>query len=295
MGWTAVEPLSPGFFQIDPSVMTLDAEGNRVFHAGAGGASKALIKKIWLAAKQTVKDAVQATIKAFVKKDVAVKISDEVGEDLTAQAMKNVDKKTFPSGMTGEELSKQNPGSWMAAVKRETGDLASKQIDDLAESTKGGLKDVVGEGGEITLRKGGAEVTEVGVKEVPESLVDDVVPTKELSPRGKALKDSADKLTQKGLFYGALATTAVIILTPLTEALGEGFGDVVDNLTGEPCQEIDDAEEKDRCEDKAQQKLLLVGAAGVGLVGLFGALIITRLIPKAKTDTDGDGIADKDE
>ena len=289
MGWTAVEPLSPGFFQIDPSAIQLDAEGNRVFHAGAGGASKALIKKIWLAAKQTVKDVVQATIKAFVKKDVAVKISDEVGEDLTAQAIKNVDKKTFPSGMTGEELSKQNPGSWMAAVKRETGDLASKQIDDLAESTKGGLKEVVGEGGEITLKKGGAEVTEVGVKEVPETLIDEVVPvkpTKELSPRGKALKDSADKLTQKGLLYGALATTAVIILSPLTEALGDGFGDVVDNLTGEPCKEIDDAEERERCEDKAQQKLLMVGAAGVGLVGLFGALIITRLIPKAKTDED---------
>jgi len=289
MGWTAVEPLSPGFFQIDPSVIQLDAEGNRVFHTGAGGASKALIKKIWLAAKQTVKDAVQATIKAFVKKDVAVKISDEVGEDLTAQAIKNVDKKTFPSGMTGEELSKQNPGSWMAAVKRETGDLASKQIDDLAESTKGGLKEVVGDGGEITLKKGGAEVTEVGVKEVPETLIDEalpVKPTKELSPRGKALKDSADKLTQKGLLYGALATTAVMILSPLTEALGEGFGDLVDNVTGEPCKEIDDAEERERCEDKAQERLLLVGAAGVGLAGLFGALIITRLIPKAKTDED---------
>ena len=33
MGWTAVEPLSPGFFQIDPSVIQLDAEGNRVFHS----------------------------------------------------------------------------------------------------------------------------------------------------------------------------------------------------------------------------------------------------------------------
>ncbi len=295
MGWTAVEPLSPGFFQIDPSVIQLDAEGNRVFYAGAGSASKALIKKIWLAAKQTVKDVVQATVKAFVKSDVAVKISDEVGEDLTAQAIKNVDKKTFPSGMTGEELSKQNPGSWMAAVKKETGDLASKQIDDLAESTKGGLKDVVGEGGEITLRKGGAEVTEVGVKEVPESLVDDVVPTKELSPRGKALKDSADKLTQKGLFYGALGTTAYFILSPVTEAFGDAIGDTVDNLTGEPCSTIEDSEEREVCQDKAQTRLLLVGAAGIGLIGLFGTLLITRLIPKAKTDTDGDGVADEDE
>jgi len=287
MGWTAVEPLSPGFFQIDPSVMTLDAEGNRVFNtAGAGSATKALIKKIWLAARKAVKEAVQATVKSFIKSDVAVKISDDVGEGLTEQAMKNVDEKTFPSGLTGKELSEQNPGSWMAAVKRETGDLASKQIDDLAESTKGGLKDVVGEGGEITLKQGGAEVTEVGVKEVPETLIDDAVPTKEISPRAKALKDSADKLTQKGLLYGALATTAVLILTPLTEAFGEGFGDVINNLTGEPCQKIDDAGERESCEDKAQSRLLMVGAAGVGLVGLFGALIITRLIPKAKTDED---------
>ena len=286
MGWTSVEPLSPGFFQIDPSVMTLDAEGNRVFNtAGAGSATKALIKKIWLAARKAVKEAVQATVKSFIKSDVAVKISDDVGEGLTEQAMKNVDEKTFPSGLTGKELSEQNPGSWMAAVKRETADLASKQIDDLAESTKGGLKDVVGEGGEITLKQGGAEVTEVGVKEVPETLIDDAVkPPKEISPTAKALKDSADKLTQKGLLYGALATTAVLILTPLTEAFGEGFGDVINNLTGEPCQKIDDAEEKERCEDKAQSRLLMVGAAGVGLVGLFGALIITRLIPKAKTD-----------
>ena len=77
-----------------------------------------------------------------------------------------------------------------------------------------------------------------------------------------------------------------MILSPLTEALGEGFGDLVDNVTGEPCKEIDDAEERERCEDKAQERLLLVGAAGVGLAGLFGALIITRLIPKAKTDED---------
>ena len=142
----------------------------------------------------------QATVKAFVKSEVAVKISDEVGEDLTAQAMKNVDAKTFASGMTGEKLAKSNPGSWMAAVKKETGNLASKQIDDLATSTKGGLADAVGEGGEITLKKGGAEVSEVGLKEVPDALIDDalpVKPTKELSPRGKALKDSGDKLDSK--------------------------------------------------------------------------------------------------
>ena len=56
----------------------------------------------------------------------------------------------------------------------------------------------------------------------------------------------------------------------------------MDALSGENCKDNETQEERDKCEEKAQQKLLAVGAAGISLIALFGALIITRLIPKKK-------------
>ena len=302
MGWTAVEPLSPGFFQIDPSVMTLDAEGNRVFNtAGAGSATKALIKKIWLAARKAVKEAVQATVKSFIKSDVAVKISDDVGEGLTEQAMKNVDAKTFPSGLTGKELSEQYPGSWMAAVKRETGDLASKQIDDLAASTKGGLKDVVGEGGEITLKQGGAEVTEVGVKDVAETGAKEVTEEVVEKSAKKEVRESAmERYAKYATKTGLVAATAFAIFSPVANAIADAVGDTANAWLGNDCirpdleekypdessEEIDTRMET--CEAEGMNRTLMLGAAGVGIVGLLGVLIVTRLIPKSepKEETD---------
>ena len=49
MGWTVVEPLSPGVFQIDPSVY--GAEDIRVYGAGTGAIGKKVsaqvIKEFW--------------------------------------------------------------------------------------------------------------------------------------------------------------------------------------------------------------------------------------------------------
>ena len=44
MGWTVVEPLSPGVFQIDPSVY--GAEPNRVFNVGTATVGKNVQKNI---------------------------------------------------------------------------------------------------------------------------------------------------------------------------------------------------------------------------------------------------------
>ena len=99
MGWTVVEPLSPGVFQIDPSVY--GAEHLRVFH-GAGTAGKLVtakvLKEMW---EKIAKQIVEATSKAVstqIGKKVGVEVSEEVGESFVERATKELSEETVSSG-----------------------------------------------------------------------------------------------------------------------------------------------------------------------------------------------------
>ena len=83
-----------------------------------------------------------------------------------------------------------------------------------------------------------------------------------------------------------------MLIAPIFGTFNGALDDFLNNLTGANCrekveenypQDPDSWDERtEECERKAQNKTIAVAAAGVSLVALFGALIITRLIPKRK-------------
>ena len=81
-----------------------------------------------------------------------------------------------------------------------------------------------------------------------------------------------------------------MLIAPIFGTFNGALDDFLNNLTGANCreqveenypQDPDSWDERtEECERKAQNKTIAVAAAGVSLVALFGALIITRLLPK---------------
>jgi len=249
MGWTAVEPLSPGFFQIDPSVMTLDAEGNRVFNVPI---ADRLVKEI----VEELVEKLQKELTEEITEKATKEITEEATERITRESIEEAYEKVQANAM--EESGQKLAGAALdSAVKKEAGELAAQKI--AKESTE----ELIEEGGEQATKEAA-----------------------ELTAKQAAVKDTVDKLAQKGLLYGTVGITGFLIATnllgPVFDAFGGGVGDLMDALSGENCKDDETQEERDKCEERAQQKLLALGAAGISLLGLFGALIITRLIPKKK-------------
>ena len=281
MGWTVVEPLSPGIFQIDPSIyddVEYSAE-TRVFNVPIVGQG---IKQI---------------IKALTKK-LSAKVSAQVTEQVTKQVGKAVTEKAGTKNAI-EQASKDAIPEAFEKVMREKNPAYMKWLDEGMEGTRPALK-VSGDSLDNAIAKEAADTAtkKVVAKETGEEVIEEggeqavKEGTETLTARQAAIKDSVDSLAQKGTFYSIAGFTAFAILSPITGAFGEGVDDLIDAITGADCDDKDTEEEQEECFQRAQDKLLLFGAASVGLIGLFGALIITRLIPKAKTDTDGDGVPD---
>ena len=131
MGWTVVEPLSPGVFQIDPSVY--GAEHSRVFNVGGGGAAgKKSSKAVALAAVKKLKDALTATMEAAIKlkvgDDVALKMSDDMAKNIGDRAAKNVDTK-FP-GLKDEAMG---PARRQNLINGEAEKLGKGYADNLVK------------------------------------------------------------------------------------------------------------------------------------------------------------------
>jgi len=183
-------------------------------------------------------------------------ITEEATERITRESIEEAYEKVQANAM--EESGQKLAGAALdSAVKKEAGELAAQKI--AKESTE----ELIEEGGEQATKEAA-----------------------ELTAKQAAVKDTVDKLAQKGLLYGTVGITGFLIATnllgPVFDAFGGGVGDLMDALSGENCKDDETQEERDKCEERAQQKLLALGAAGISLLGLFGALIITRLIPKKK-------------
>ena len=300
MGWTVVEPLSPGFFQLDPTAFGAESKTPHIFMAGASRGGRAVAKAIWKGMREAGERTVREAIEAVIQKDVGVKISDDFGADLTEQAIKNVDQKVFPSGKTGLELSTSSPANWRRAVTAETKKLARKQIDDLASSSKGGLKGVVGEGGEVTLQKGGAKVTKKGTIVAGEEVVEEVAPevleqtVKAAAENPKGLSPFAEGTLKFGTRIGLLGGGFWVLnnfLKPISETLGEGGGDIMNTYTGANCREDTEKnypdtpevwdEKTEECVSQAAYRTTMLGYGVLGVGGLLLFGILTYVLPKA--------------
>tara|TARA_Y100000592_G_scaffold86858_1_gene140679 strand:+ start:685 stop:1497 length:813 start_codon:yes stop_codon:yes gene_type:complete len=264
MGWTVVEPLSPGLFQIDPAIY--DAETQVFAVPIVGKTIKAVVKAI--------QEKIGKQVAEKVQKEVAEKIGKEVSESAAQSATDDVMEEAFEKTMR-----EQNPDFWAWKEGGEVGPRPALKVsgDAFDNAVAKNAQELASE--KLTKELGG-EAGEDVVGEAGEQTV------KEMTPQQLALKDSVDRLAGKGVFYGAFGLTAFAILSPMSEALGDGVGDLIEALTGEDCEAIENEEDKKRCQDRADQKLMLFGAGSLAVVGLLGAFVITRLIPKKEPKED---------
>ena len=258
MGWTVVEPLSPGLFQIDPAIY--DAETQVFAVPIVGKTLKAIVKAI--------QEKIGKQVAEKVQKEVAEKVGKEVSESAAQSATDEVMEEAFEKTM-----KEQNPDFWAWKEGGEVGPRPALKVSGNAfdNAVAQNATELASE--KLTKELGG-EVGEDVIGEAGEKTV------KEMTPQQLALKDSVDRLAGKGVFAGAFGLTAFAIISPMSEAFGEGIGDLIETLTGEDCEDIENEEDKKRCQDRADQKLMLFGAGSLALVGILGGVIITRLIPK---------------
>lgn len=270
MGWTVVEPLSPGVFQIDPSVY--GAEPNRVFNVGAGAVGKNvqknIIKRLWAQMSEIIIRNASKLISLRVGKKVTVEVSEEVGESFVKKATKQLDDEVIKSGKNkGSKWKKlkdsanpQEKGAYTKAlngkVQKLTDDAAEGLIDpdDLGKAIK--LDDVAKANklADDAAAKGGKEIGEEVVEEGGEKTAKEL--TQEASEKTKTTLDDAGtgnnkglSEAQKGIYRMANRTGLSVIalwgayslLLPVASAAGDAVGDtgegVLKIFTGENCRE----------------------------------------------------------
>ena len=319
MGWTVVEPLSPGVFQIDPSVY--GAEQLRVFNVGAAtvgrNVQKNVMKEIWQQMAQAIIQKASRLVSSRVGRKVTVEISEEVGESFVQKATKELSEETTQKGIPWDDLKNGTPQQKGAYTKALNGKVqkfsddaaegaikgidpsdigttiklddvakANKYIDDAAKGGKGLVDDVVGEGGEKTAK----ELTQEA-SEKTKTTLDDAG-----TGNNKGLSE-----TQKGIYRMANRTGLSVIalwgayslLLPVATAAGDTVGDtgegVLKIFTGENCRGKVEAnypsnpevwsEKTEECESQAAFRTMLMGGAAVSLLGILGVVLITRLLP----------------
>ena len=267
MGWTAVEPLSPGFFQIDPSVIQLDAEGNRVFHS-----AEIVIREIIEELTEKLQKELTEEITAKATKEISEEATERITREAIEEATEKVEKQFLEEG--AEQVTKE---SLEKAVKKEASEIAASKLS----------KELGEEGAEKSTKEIAEEAAEKASKEAAEKSAKQA---KELTAFQKGVKDSVDKFAKRGLVVGGIGVFAWVLIAPIFGTFNGALDDFLNNLTGANCrekveenypQDPDSWDERtEECERKAQNKTIAVAAAGVSLVALFGALIITRLLPK---------------
>jgi hypothetical protein len=249
MGWTVVEPLSSGVFQIDPSVY--GAEQLRVFNVGGGATGKQVtrqvLKEAWDRISKAIMKATSKSVSKKVGKEVTLEVSEDVGLALMERATKQLDDEVLPSGMTGKQLKEANPGSYTATLNKRVQKLTDGLADDMIKGVDPSdigktikLDDVAQANKYLdnAATKGGKEITEEAIEEAGEELTQDIVKegaenttkkldeAKGMSPFQKDVTKFAGKYGLTGVaIYGAYN-----LLLPITEAIGGVVGDTGDGL-----------------------------------------------------------------
>ena len=321
MGWTVVEPLSPGVFQIDPSVY--GAEQLRVFNVGTAtvgrNVQKSVMKEIWQKMAQAIMERASRLISSRVGRKVTVEVSEEVGESFVQKATKQLDDEVLPSGMTGKQLKEANPGSYTSTlnkrVQKLTDDAAEGMIDpdDLGKAIK--LDDVAKANklADDAAQKGGKEIGEEVIEEGGEKTAKEL--TQEASEKTKNVLDEAGTGNNKGLSEAQQQTYRMLngtglsviaiwgaynLLLPIADAAGGVVGDAGDTVlsifSGDNCREKVESnypsnpevwsEKTEECEAQAAFRTMLMGGAAVSLLGVLGVVLITRLLPSKPTEDE---------
>ena len=277
MGWTVVEPLSPGVFQIDPSVY--GAESNRVFNVPiAGKVTAEIVEELSEKLSKEIAEEVSEEISEQIGKQVSEEVSEQATREVMAQAYKNV--QDAAEKRTGRKLA---GAALDSAVKKEARQLATEKVAK--------------EFGETIVEKGGKEVVEeTGEKmsrEMAEASVEET-----LEKGGKGLSQTQKdilKFTQKSgmgiLIIGGGLFIANNFIGTIGSAIGGAAGDWAATFTGQNCREqVEESwpdnpelwgDKTEECHNKANARIATAGNAvlGVGALLLFG--MFAYVMPKA--------------
>ena len=253
MGYYSLDPLGKGFFRVDPAI-TLPPEAlafyseTTSFRAAAkavGEVGEEIAERVAKEIAEEVSETVTSKTGEMVSASVAEKTSQEVMQ----KAYKNVQEAALEKN--GKQLS---GGALLQALRKEAKKLATESLE--ASSKK---------------------VVKTTTKTVAKK-----------EARETAVERYAKSATTKGL----VAATAFAILRIPAEALADVIGDTADSFLGNDCDRAD-TEEKypdesseqidarmEACEAEGFKRTMMLGAAGLGIVGILGAVIVTRLFPK---------------
>jgi uncharacterized protein YqfA (UPF0365 family) len=258
MGYYSLDPLGKGFFRVDPAI-TLPPEA-LAFYSETTSFRAAGVGKV-------IKQIISTTTERASKKVIA-----EVSEGTVEAVGKETVEKTALESSTeaSEQIAKEYPELAAKAARNETG--AKGRFQNLVNQRSRKLFDE-----KIVAKETGENVVETTTKTVAKK-----------EARETAVERYAKFATSKGLFYG----TAFAILKVPAEALADVIGDTADSFLGNDCDRAD-TEEKypdesseqidarmEACEAEGFKRTMLLGAAGLGIVGILGAVIVTRLFPK---------------
>ena len=198
MGWTVVEPLSPGIFQIDPSIyddVEYSAE-TRVFNVPIVGQG---IKQI---------------IKSLTKK-LSAKVSAQVTEQVTKQVGKAVTEKAGTKNAI-EQASKDAIPEAFEKVMREKNPAYMKWLDEGMEGTRPALK-VSGDSLDNAIAKEAADTAtkKVVAKETGEEV--SYIPIRNKNPIKDSLPDQSidnciEEIAKGSLIKGKKTSVKVGVL-----------------------------------------------------------------------------------
>lgn len=282
MGWTVVEPLSPGVFQIDPSVY--GAEQLRVFNVP-------IANKVTAEIVEELSEKLSKEIAEEVSEEISEQIGKQVSQEVTEKATKEVMEKAY---LNVQEAAVEKSGKKLAgaaldsAVKKEAKQLATEKVAK--------------EFGETIVEKGGKEVIEeTGEKVSREMMEASIEETLEKGGKGlsKRQKDIL-KFTQRTGLGVLVVGGGLFIANNFIGAIGDGIGGAAGEwgatFTGQNCREKveeawpDDPElwgdKTEECHNKANARIATAGLAvlGTGALLIFG--MFAYLLPKAADEPE---------
>ena len=282
MGWTVVEPLSSGVFQIDPSVY--GAEQLRVFNVPiANKLTAEIVESLSEKLTKEIAEEVSEEIAEVIGKNVSQEVAEKATREVMEKAYKTVQERAFKK--SGKKLA---GAALDSAVKKEAKQLAAEKVaKEFGETlVQKGSKTVVKETGQ----KVSANVAEASIEETLQK------GAKGLSKRQKDIL----KFTQKSgfglLIIGGGLFIAHDFIGTIGSAIGGAAGEWGATFTGQNCREKveeawpDDPElwgdKTEECHNKANARIATAGIAvlGTGALLIFG--MFAYLMPKAADEPE---------
>ena len=263
MGYYSLDPLGKGFFRIDPAA-TLPPEA-LAFYSETFSAPNLVVGEVSEEVTEKIAKEIAEEVAETVSKNIGEQVSETVAEKTAKEVMQQAYKNVQEAAI--EKNGRQLSGAALTnALRKEAKALSEQSL-------------------EVSLKTTAGEVAETTAKKT----------AKELTPKQKAIKESIEAGGRRVVVAGTVGAVAYGLGAPIAESIADTIGDAGSAIFGGDCDrseieknypdatptEID--AKLEACQDKAAKNVMLLGAAGIGVVGLLGLVVISRLIPKSSS------------